>query len=52
MYVIFVIIACIPSGIVGILFKDYIEKYLSSILTVALFASFHKHNFIHTFKTN
>ena len=27
---------CIPSGIVGILFKDYIEKYLSSILTVAL----------------
>lgn len=36
MYVIFVIIACIPSGIVGILFKDYIEKYLSSILTVAL----------------
>lgn len=36
LYIIYVVIACIPSGIIGVLFKDYIEKYLSSILTVAL----------------
>ena len=36
LYVIYVLFACIPSAIFGILFKDYIDLYLSNILTVSL----------------
>lgn len=36
LYVIYIVIACIPSAIVGILFKDFVDLYLSNILTVSL----------------
>lgn len=36
LYVIYIIIACIPSAIGGILLKDFIDIYLSNILTVSL----------------
>lgn len=33
---IYIFISCLPSAIIGIFFKEYIDKYLSSILTVTL----------------
>lgn len=36
LYVIYVFIACIPSAIFGLFFKNIIDNYLSNILTVSL----------------
>lgn len=36
-YCIFLILATIPAGIIGVLFNDVIEKYLSSLLTIGIF---------------